>query len=168
MQNSGLLRITWRGLPGYLLLVLLFLLLLKTRSRLKKMNTINETGKNVCLMLIEAGFSPLQAQYITAQSAHETANFTSPVFLQNNNLFGYKYVGQAVAKGEKNGHAVYANLTDSIQDYQTYYRLRRYPKIFNSLAEFVKALKRNGYFQAPEGEYLRGVIHFYKLYFGNN
>jgi len=159
------LHITWPGLPGFLLLGLLFLLLLRTRSRQKKMNSINETGKNVYLLLIEAGFSPLQAQYITAQAAHETANFSSTIFLQNNNLFGYKYVGQALARGEKNGHARYENLTDSIKDYQVYYKLRRYPKIFGSLAEFVKALKRNGYFQAPEAEYLKGVIHFYKLYF---
>jgi len=129
------------------------------------MNSINEIGRDVYLRLIEAGFNSLQAQYITAQSAHETANFTSQIYTENNNLFGYKYVGQQIAKGSKNNHAYYESIADSIKDYKRYYNLRGYPTVFPSLAEFVKTLKRNYYFEAPEAEYLNGVKHFYNLYF---
>jgi len=129
------------------------------------MTTINETGKNVYLRLIEAGFTPITAQYITAQSAHETANFTSKVFLENKNLFGYKYVGQSAAKGEKNGHALYEDIGKSIADYTRYYFLRGYPKVFNSITDFVTVLKKNRYFEAPLNEYLEGVKWFYNMYF---
>lgn len=165
MQNLGHSRIIWRGWRGCLLLGLLFFLLLRTKNRPKKMNSINEIGKDIYLRLIEAGFNSLQAQYITAQSAHETANFTSKVYTENNNLFGYKYVGQQIARGSKNNHAVYESISDSIKDYKRYYNLRGYPSLFPSLAQFVKALKRNYYFEAPETEYLNGVKHFYNLYF---
>jgi len=129
------------------------------------MTTINETGKDVYLRLIEAGFTPITAQYITAQAAHETANFSSQIFLQNNNLFGYKYVGQWRAQGEKNGHAYYKSISDSIADYSHYYKMAGYPKVFLSLTDFVTALKRNKYFEAPLQEYITGVKHFYNLYF---
>lgn len=129
------------------------------------MTTINETGKDVYLRLIEAGFTPITAQYITAQAAHETANFTSTIFLQNNNLFGYKYAGQKAAQGEKNGHALYADIGKSIEDYARYFYLRGYPKVFNSITDFVTVLRKNGYFTAPLVEYIEGVKHFYNLYF---
>ena len=130
------------------------------------MTIINDTGKDVYLRLIEAGFTPITAQYITAQAAHETANFTSQVFRENNNIFGYKYVGQWRAKGEKNGHADYKSIEESIQDYSYYYRMAGYPKVFFSLTDFVTSLKRNKYFEASLTEYLNGVKHFYNLYFG--
>lgn len=131
------------------------------------MNTINEIGKEVYLYLIEIGFNPVQAQYITAQAAHETGNFSSKIFLENKNLFGYKYVGQNTALGEKNGHAYYENIYLSIQDYKNYYRLRKYPQIFTSLDSFIETLKINRYFEASLTEYKAGVKHFFKLYFEN-
>jgi len=155
-----------RGWRGFLLLAALFFLLLRIRSRQVKMSSINEIGRDVYLLLIEHGFSISQSQYITAQAAHETANFSSPVFIQNNNLFGYGYRGQKIAIGEKNGYANYKSIADSIKDFKTYYSLRGYPRQFNSVSEYVKTLKRNGYFEAPEQEYLTGVKHFLNLYFG--
>jgi hypothetical protein len=165
MANSKPWRITWHGWVLLAGLLWLSVILSKLRSYQKKMITINETGKDVYLRLIEAGFTPITAQYITAQAAHETANFTSQIFLQNNNLFGYKYVGQTSAKGEKNGHAVYEDIDKSIADYSRYYLLRGYPKVFNSITDFVTRLKNNGYFEAPLSEYLAGVKNFHTLYF---
>jgi uncharacterized FlgJ-related protein len=165
VQSFGRLHIIWRGWHGFLLLGLLFFLLLRIKNRQTKMNTINDIGKDIYLRLIESGFNVTQAQYITAQAAHETANFTSKIFTENNNLFGYKFVGQQIAQGSKNGHAYYENIADSIQDYKNYYNRRGYPAIFANISEFVKALKRNNYFEASETEYLNGVKHFYNLYF---
>jgi hypothetical protein len=165
VRNSTRSRIM---LPGLALLVLslwLFVMLLKAISRQIKMNTINEVGKTVYQLLIEEGFNYIQAQLITAQAAHETANFTSNVFIENKNLFGYKYVGQSSAEGEKNGYAYYENIEDSIQDYKRYYIGKKYPSSFAGVVEFVKALKEKHYFEAPVEEYIKGVTHFYKLYF---
>jgi flagellum-specific peptidoglycan hydrolase FlgJ len=130
------------------------------------MNIINNIGLQVYELLIEYGFNFKQAQYITAQAAHETGNFSSKIFLENKNLFGYKYIGQKNAKGEKNGHANYESIEHSIQDYKVYYTARKYPSLFSSVVEFVKTLKRNNYFEAPEKEYLKGIKHFLRLYFG--
>lgn len=130
------------------------------------MNTPVKFGIDLYQSLIVNGFNYLTAQYITAQSAHETGNFTSQIFRQNNNLFGMKYAGQSLALGTKSGHAYYANIENSIRDYQTYYRLNNYLKVYPSLAWFVKTLKQKGYFTADEGAYLKGVTHFFNLYFG--
>jgi hypothetical protein len=165
MANFKRLPITWPGLVLLAGLLWLFVILSRLRNYQKKMTTINETGKDVYLRLIEAGFTPITAQYITAQAAHETANFTSQVFLQNNNLFGYKYAGQKAAQGEKNGYALYDNIGQSIADYTRYYFLRGYPKVFNSITDFVTTLKRNGYFEAPLQEYISAVKNFHTLYF---
>jgi hypothetical protein len=165
MANFKLSPIIWLGsvLSGVLLLH--FVTLSKLKSYQKRMNIINDIGRDVYLRLIEAGFLPGTAQYITAQSAHETSNFSSEVFKQNKNLFGYKYVGQWRAQGEKNGHAYYKSITDSIADYLYYYKMAGYPKTFLNISDFVSALKRNKYFEAPLQEYITGVKHFYNLYF---
>jgi len=168
VESFGRSRIISRGWLSLVLLAALFLMLLKAMSRRKKMTTINETGKTVYLLLIEWGFNPHLAQYITAQAAHETANFTSKVFLQNNNLFGYKYVRQAIALGEKNGHAYYANITNSIQDFKRYFTIRGYPRYFATVTDYVQALKNNGYFEAPIEEYIKGVQFFHNLYFNGS
>jgi len=158
-------RITWRGLAFLALWGLLFATLLKSMNRRKKMNTINDTGRAVYLLLLEAGFYSRQAKFIMAQAAHETANFTSAVFLQNKNLFGYGFRGQQIAKGVKNGYANYETIKDSIQDFKNYYQRGKYPEVFTSIEEYVKALKKAGYYEADETEYLNGCKHFYKLYF---
>lgn len=44
--------------------------------------------------VVRAGYSPLVAANVAAQARLETADYTSNVFRQNNNLFGYKYVNQ--------------------------------------------------------------------------
>jgi uncharacterized FlgJ-related protein len=165
VRNSTRSRIMSPGLALLVLSLWLFVMLLKAISRQIKMNTINEVGKTVYQLLIEAGFNYFQAQLITAQAAHETANFTSTVFIQNKNLFGYKFVGQKIAKGERYGHAYYESIEDSIQDYKRYYNLNKYPSSFAGVVEFVKALKEKHYFEAPEQEYINGVRHFYNLYF---
>jgi hypothetical protein len=157
--------ITWRGLVLLAGLLWLYVTLSKVTNYRKKLITISETGKHVYLRLIEAGFTPITAQYITAQSAHETANFTSKIFTENHNLFGYTYAGQKIAAGEKSGYALYKNIADSISDYKRYYLLRGYPRVFPSITEFVSTLKRNGYFEAPLQEYISGVKNFHSLYF---
>jgi hypothetical protein len=166
MANFKRLPIIWRGLVLSGALLLLYVILSKRKNYREKMTIINDIAKDVYLRLIEAGFSPGTAQYITAQSAHETSNFSSKIFIENKNLFGYKYVGQWRAQGEKNGHAYYKSIADSIADYSYYYKMAGYPKTFLNIPDFVSALKINRYFEAPLQEYITGVKYFYNLYFG--
>lgn len=59
---------------------------------------------------------------VYAQSLLETGEFTSPIFKENNNLFGMKrpVFRLNIAKGTNNGHAYYSNWMDSMYDYALY------------------------------------------------
>ena len=157
----------WRGLRFCLLLVVPFLILLKVIRRPTKMTIINKSGREVYFLLLEAGFSLSMARMLTAQAAHETGNFESAIFKENNNLFGMKLpaVRKTTAIGQNKGHAIYKTISDSIQDIQIYRNNYKYLSDYSSLEIYVKALKRNNYFEASETEYLNGCTHFYNLYF---
>jgi len=165
--NSERLHITLPGLLSLALLAALFFKLSKDKTHRIKMTIINDTGKNLYLQLIEAGFNFIQAQYITAQAAHETDNFQSDIFQKNNNCFGMKLarVRQTTAIGERKGHAIYASLKDCIEDYKIYYQVRKFNTVYSNLGAFIKALKEKAYFEADEETYLKGCTFFYNLYF---
>lgn len=167
-QNSGRLPITWPGSLFYLLSAALFLMLLRNMNRRKKMNTINETGLQVYGLLTDNGFDIPQAKIITAQAAHETGNFTSKIFKENNNLFGMKLpkVRKTFATGEKYGHATFDNLADSVKDFKIYYKNFKYLPVYNTINSYVLALVKRNYFEAKAEEYEKGVNYFYNLYFG--
>jgi hypothetical protein len=160
-------RIYWPGSPLLAALLVLLFLLLRVNRR-KKMNTINDTGKDVYLLLIENGFTEQLSRYLTAQAAHETANFTSQIFVTNNNLFGMKLpkVRKTTATGEKYGHATFDSLTDSIKDMKLYLKAHKLYYDYNSIEQYIKAIFEHGYFEALKSEYVKGVKHFYTLYFG--
>lgn len=131
------------------------------------MNTINEIYKEIFSYLIELGFKVNQSKFIVSQAAHETANFTSDIFLNNNNLFGMKLakIRETTAIGEKKYHAVYKTYFESIKDYKIYFEYNGYLQSYSTVDTFIKALKTKKYFEADEEKYLIGVKHFLKLYF---
>jgi uncharacterized FlgJ-related protein len=59
---------------------------------------------------------------VLAQAKLESANFTSQIFIENNNLFGMKkaVVRLNVAKSSNRGHAYYDTWQDSVIDYALY------------------------------------------------
>lgn len=65
---------------------------------------------------------------VLSQSIIESGNYTSKIFLENNNPFGMKlsWNRATTALGIKNGYAYYSNLRDAIIDYafmqSSYYR----------------------------------------------
>jgi len=122
-------------------------------------------------LFVNQGFSPSLAAFATAAAGHETGGFSSLIFFLNNNAFGMKYAGQALAKGEKNGYAYYENLEDSVKDFIRWYNIKKssvlsFPLFMNNLDKFVRFLKVNNYFEADESEYLKGCQYFYNMYFG--
>lgn len=60
---------------------------------------------------------------VLAQSKIETGNFTSRIFIENNNLFGMKQarVRATLATGTQHNHATYNNWKESLYDYGLYY-----------------------------------------------
>lgn len=166
-KNSKPSRIIWRGLLLFLPLVWLFMKKSKIMNPQTKMNSINETGLKVFELLKAEGFKEGTAKFITAQAAHETGNFTSKIFKQNNNLFGMKLPKKrkTTATGEKYGHATYESIQDSVKDYSLYYKNMGYMAIYPTIDTFIKALVKRNYFEALETEYKNGLKHFYDLYF---
>ena len=149
---------------GFLILGTLFAKVLQTFTDQKKMSSPVETGYQV-FKLLRRSFSERQSRYITAQAAHETANFTSTVFRNANNLFGFKYTGHKTEVGSYGAYGKYKTIEDSVKRYVSYYTVKGYPAEFPSPEIFIRTLKDNKYFEAPEAEYIKAVRYFLKLYF---
>lgn len=135
------------------------------------MSIINEDYKTYLYSrLILVGFHPETAKILIAQSAFETGNFTSKIFIENNNLFGMRLprVRETTATGEKHGHATYSSLEDSIKDMRLYFHSRKIPTVFSSVASYVKTLVQKKYFEAAPEAYEGGVNHYYNVYFGKD
>lgn len=105
------------------------------------------------------------AKFMTVQSQHETANYTSKVFKENLNAFGYKrFVGSAYQLGsgrlspEGDTYARYASVKDSAFEVAAWIGRRKtaFAKV-KSADEYVHTLKANGYFGDKESNYLAGV-----------
>ncbi len=134
--------ITWPGslfwLPGGLLLWQLF----ETRRRQIAMTSINQNGYRILGLLLDEGFYFDTARILTAQAAHETGNFTSQIFRENNNAFGMKLPAQrrTTAIGENKKHAVYRSVADSVKDFWLYYKYSQLPEIWSSVLGYVEAI----------------------------
>lgn len=115
--------------------------------------------------------------FMVAQIAHETNNFTSIQLLKNNNGAGITYINNpyqinahraSELPEDKNYH--YAKF-DTIQDFANdYLRILKYgidkPINSNSLEEFAKRLKNNGFYSDTLDNYTKGLKFFYKKYAG--
>ena len=153
-------RTPWRGVLLLVAFSLLSWLLLKL-PRLIRMNTINDTGWAVLQLLVSAGFSYDFAKIIVCQAAHESDNFSSDVFKKYNNCFGMR-------TADNSDYEKYTDLKDCVngkRGYRAYYLRHSYLSSYNNILLFVTALKDHRYFTAPLDEYIKGVTHFYKLYF---
>ena len=62
-------------------------------------------------------------EIVLAQSILESSNFTSNIFIENNNLFGMKEATQRIttSTGSQLGHAYYQTWRDSVIDYALFY-----------------------------------------------
>jgi uncharacterized FlgJ-related protein len=128
---------------------------------------------------ISEGFNPVAAKLIAAQARFESADYTSRVFLANNNTSGMKFVGQPLAtrgtpapKNEQrcNGgcdsdyYAKFRSVEDSARDKisRNYNKTMRgvtpeQLKNVKSPEEFASLLKKRGYYGAPESQYAAGL-----------
>jgi hypothetical protein len=140
-------------------------------SRLKNQSSsMSKINKDYALkvynLLVQSGLNPDIAQYATAQSANETAGFTSELLKENNNLYGMKYAGQSSSSGEKNGYANYDKIQLSVVDLVIW--LNRHGlnnTVIESLDDYVAFIKSNDYFEADEFAYLTNCQYYYDLIF---
>lgn len=163
--------------PLLVLLLMLCAVYLYLKNRIRKISELtfstmtgNEKSKEIAsevyAQLLQT-FPEQIAQYVTAQAAFETGNFTSRIFYENNNLFGMKLAKkrETTAKGENRGHAVYDNIKDSIQDFVLYYKAFGYPANFKTIRDYITAIKQKKYFASDLEDYLSGVHHYLRKYF---
>lgn len=119
----------------------------------------------------EADGMPKRLSYLIAgQSAHETANYTSRVFIEDLNCFGYKRVPGAkyqLASGrmspEGNAYAKYASIENSVHEITAWIKRRmnedRFPPLefIKTPLQYAQALKLCGYFGDPLSVYSAGI-----------
>lgn len=65
------------------------------------------------------GYKNISTAVIFAQAKHETGNFTSAIYEENNNLFGMQVpsIRKNYVTGKNRGHATFKSLFDSVRDY---------------------------------------------------
>jgi hypothetical protein len=103
--------------------------------------------------------------YIVAQAKHETNDFTSKVYKENQNLFGMKWTegrrGQVASKGlqspEGNHYAKYLTDSTSIIDLLIWFDVKKFPLSVLSVNEYAQALKDRGYFTDGLSNYISGL-----------
>lgn len=127
-----------------------------------------DNAKKVASALIFAGATPVSLPFLMAQVAHETGDFDSNVYRNNNNMSGITYInkpskqknasrGTALPKSEWSSpdkpiyYAKFNTLTDWAKDYL---RLVGSPvQKAKSIEEYAKMLKDRGYYTATLKEY---------------
>ena len=118
----------------------------------------------------------LLCKLIVAQAKHETANYTSSIFKKNNNLFGYKWVGQSIAtKGspapanEGDYYAKYKTAKDSVIEIIKWILRRqkegKFPADLSTIktpGQYAELLKRSGYYGDKLSTYTNSLTKWLK------
>lgn len=122
------------------------------------------TGDLIFQTALGDGMPAPLANLIAAQAAHETANFTSPVFLDCNNAFGYNAVRSFCV-----GHSIYQNyptVQDSVHELTGWIKRRLQAGSFPPLGtittpgQYAQLLKDNGYFSDSVANYANGIAAY--------
>ncbi len=98
-------------------------------------------------------------RFIIAQSKVETANYTSPLYKRNSNLFGMKnaiFRRQLGDRVEGDDYRKYADGEESVFDLILYFDYTVFPIVLDSTS-YVMELKRRGYFTSDENDYLKAL-----------
>lgn len=90
---------------------------------------------------------------VYAQAVLETGNFKSKLFVNNNNLFGFKEpkVRSNTARGSVNGYAYYSSWRQSVIDYALYQ------------SSYIRKLNREAYFDYLDKNYAEDPNYSKKL-----
>lgn len=122
------------------------------------------------------GLPVILSNLVTAQSKHESDDYTSNIFKTCNNCFGYKYVGQALAtqglkSPENDYYAKYATVADSAKELARWILRRVKEKKFpadlttiKSPKQYAELLKACGYYGDNVKNYTAGITKFFKDY----
>lgn len=128
----------------------------------------------------QRGLPESVAKNLVAQARYESNDYKSDVFKQNNNLFGYKFVGQPNATAgtlaprrewtnpsRPQYYAKYANVGDSANEVINWlYRRENEGKFkvsdLTTAEKYADALKKGNYYGQSSYEYAMGLLAKYK------
>jgi flagellum-specific peptidoglycan hydrolase FlgJ len=124
---------------------------------------------------VAAGLPSALASLLTAQARHESNNFKSNVFKTDNNLFGYKYVGQKNAtrglkSPEGDYYAHYKSPDISIIELVGWLKRREKSGVFPALStitdpgQYATLLKKANYYGDSVNTYTAGLKRYFKNY----
>jgi len=99
--------------------------------------------------------------YIEAQAKHETGNYTSRAYLENNNLFGMKNATKRKQLGKyAEPYRKYLTDRESIRDLLIYFDYVKFPKSVSSAEQFAQELKNRAYYEDTVSNYTNGIKRF--------
>lgn len=112
----------------------------------------------ILTILCEAGISDDLAFTILAQAQHESGNFCSNIFIENNNCFGMKRpkIRPTLSTGSNRGHAVYNSVEDCVYDYLLWMDHFNIPKDCTT-KQYIFLLKKKHYFSDDVNRYYKAV-----------
>lgn len=160
-------------LLGLLTLYVAFLYLLGRRTKaaqvIKKQqdnpsdNTIDETLVYKAINNANPAIEPL---FLLSIAAHETGEFSSNVFKNNNNLFGMRHPSQrqTLSLGDKNGYAYYSSLEDSVKDFMLWIESRNLRTDYDDISDLIRDMKDNSYFEDSFSNYNNACVKFLNIY----
>lgn len=87
----------------------------------------------------------LPSALVYAQAKHETGNFKSDIYIENNSLFGMKVPRKrkTTVKGEGRGHATYSSRISSIYDY--FLRQQYFHISYITVQQYIEKTKQSAY-----------------------
>jgi hypothetical protein len=110
----------------------------------------------------------LLASCMVAQSKYETGNYTSNVYLKNNNAFGYKYYKGSIYQSgvvESGAYGFYSSYIDSAREVADWIGRRWNDfKAVTDVNSYAAALKKNDYFEQQVLVYALGMSHYFVLF----
>lgn len=130
---------------------------------LDEIEIVSENPEDVILTTLrQHGISEELSLIILAQAKHETGNFASDIFWENNNAFGLKQPRKrpTTCIGTNRGHGVYKSLRDNVTDYVLWMQMAGIPYYEDNVWRYVSLLKKKRYFEDDLYRYYRGVKHF--------
>jgi uncharacterized FlgJ-related protein len=129
--------------------------------------------------MMAEGIPSALALLTVAQARHESSNYTSNVFMQCNNLYGYKWVNQSTAAGgcimspEGDRYAMYNSIADSVHEIALWLKRRKaegyFPNGFEAVttaaqyASILQAAGFYGYSSSAYSIYLNGLTRALQL-----
>lgn len=170
MGNSGKNRKGSRyGSNGSLMLVIGLLILSIIALIPFLLNLLLPTKQLILATLKRRGYSDRMASYWVAVSQFETANWTSKLYTNSNNLFGMMFVNNkrpnhqsGEVQASEGMFATFRSRADSVKDLADYMDYMKYPKDFETLLDLIQFMAKKNYFYAPNLEaYYEGVRRYY-------